>query len=192
MKLIKLVSAAMVATTMGAAAIVATPELTADAKAQKSLKTYPKALRRTWYHYEKNDNGKFTYSKLTFTATKLTDTWAGWGTTKSRTFKSVLHQYDPAKKLQKGKDNWAVAYKSGKSTRMGAWDTSKRFFMGPKRALRSYKVVTTKVDGKKVKVLHAKNLDSLPVDEPYYYTSKKLTKQTNPKGDNYGNDYGWN
>ncbi|WP_263862545.1 hypothetical protein [Levilactobacillus enshiensis] len=44
--------------------------------------------------------------------------------------------------------------------------------MGPKQALESYKVVTAKVDGKKVKVLHAKNLSSMPVDEPYFYTSK--------------------
>ncbi|WP_125581436.1 hypothetical protein [Levilactobacillus cerevisiae] len=105
MKLMKIVSAAMVATTMGVAFAVVTPGMTADAQAKKSLKTFPKSLRRTWYHYEKNDNGKFTYSKLTFTAKKMTENWAGWGTTKASTDKMVLHEYNPAKKLQKGKDN---------------------------------------------------------------------------------------
>jgi len=189
MKLMKLVSAVMVATTMGAAVVVATPGVTADAKAKKSLKVFPKSLRRTWYHYEKNDNGKFTYSKLTFTAKSLTMKWAGCGTTKASTDKYVLHPYNPAKKLPKGKDSWIFAYKAGKSTKMGFWNTTKRA-MTTKHALSSYKVVTAKVNGKKVKVLHAKNLTSLPVDIPYYYTSKQLAKQTNPKGDNYDNLYG--
>ncbi|MFD1456147.1 hypothetical protein ACFQ44_10765 [Levilactobacillus lanxiensis] len=190
MKLMKIVSVVMVATTMGTAVVVATPGVTADAKAKKSLKTFPKSLRRTWYHYEKNDNGKFTYSKLTFTAKSLTMKWAGWGTTKvNKADKYVLHQYNPAKKLQKGKDSWIFAYKAGKSTKMGGWNTTKSA-MTAKDALSSYKVVTAKVNGRKVKVLHDKHLTSLPVDIPYYYTSKQLAKQTNPKGYNYTNAYG--
>ncbi|WP_125581434.1 hypothetical protein [Levilactobacillus cerevisiae] len=62
--------------------------------------------------------------------------------------------------------------------------------MTAKYALSSYRVVTTKVNGKKVKVLHDKHLASLPVDIPYYYTSKQLAKQTNPKGYNYDTLFG--
>ncbi|MGX6428238.1 hypothetical protein [Levilactobacillus yonginensis] len=189
MKLLKIVSAVMVATTMGAAVVVATPGVTADAKSKKSLKTFPKSLRRTWYHYEKNDKGKFRYSKVTFSAKKWTNIWNGDSYTVPSTAKGVLHQYDPAKKLQKGKDSWMFAYKAGKSTKVGFWNTTKKA-MTPKYTLTGYKVVTAKVNGKKVKVLHAENLHSLPVNTPYYYTSKHLAKITNPKGYNYETLYG--
>ncbi|AYM03657.1 hypothetical protein [Levilactobacillus yiduensis] len=190
MKLMKIFSAIMVATTMGAAVTVATPGMTADAKAKKSLKTFPKSLRRTWYHYEKNAKGKLVYSKLKFTAKKVNVSWNGWDTSKVRKDKYILHQYDPAKKLQQGKDNWYFAYKSGGKTRIGGWDTDYLPNMSYKRALEQYKVVTTKVKGKKVKVLHDTILPSRPVDTKYYYTSKKLAKQTNPKGHNYNDNYG--
>ncbi|WP_367295196.1 hypothetical protein [Levilactobacillus yonginensis] len=189
MKLLKIVSAVMVATTTGAAVVVATPGVTADAKSKKSLKTLPKSLRRTWYHYEKNDKGKFRYSKLTISSKKIKDTWNGWGNTKASTYKYVLHQYDPAKKLQTGKDSWIFANKVGKSTEVGYWRDSKSA-MTHRFMQTSYKVVTANVNGKKVKVLHAKNLRSLPVDTPYYYTSKHLAKITNPKGYNYETLYG--
>ncbi|TGD19540.1 hypothetical protein [Levilactobacillus suantsaiihabitans] len=190
MKLMKIFSAVMVATTMGAAVTVATPSMTADAKAKKSLKTLPKSLRRTWYHYEKNDKGKLVYSKLKISAKKIVDSWNGWDTSKVHTTKSNLHQYNPAKKLQKGKDSWIFAYKSGAKTRFGGWSPEFPKDMTYKRAREQYKVVTDKVNGKKVKVLHHTNLASLPQNTAYYYTSKKLAKLTNPQGHNYGDNYG--
>jgi len=190
MKLVKILSAVMVATTMGATVTVVSPEVTANAKAQKSLKAYPKSLRRTWYHYEKNDKGQLRYSTLKFTATRTTDKWNGYMATKTETSKFVLHQYNPAKKFNKGKLNWNVAYKSGSSTLFGLWGDSKAD-MVRSQAIDRYKVVTTTYKGKKIKVLHATFLPSAPLNTMYYYTSKKLAKQTNPKGYNYGNNYGY-
>ncbi|MFC6290580.1 hypothetical protein [Levilactobacillus angrenensis] len=190
MKLMKIFSAVMVATTLGAAVTVVTPSVTADAKAKKSLKTFPKSLRRTWYHYEKNGKGKLVYSKLKISAKKIVSNWNGYDTSKVFTTKSNLHQYNPAKKLQKGKDNWIFAYKSGAKTRLDSWNPEFPKDMTYKRSREQYKVVTAKVNGKKVKVLHDTILPSLPQNTMYYYTSKKLAKQTNPKGHNYADHYG--
>lgn len=176
MKLMKIFSAIMVATTMGAAVTVATPGMTADAKAKKSLKTFPKSLRRTWYHYEKNAKGKLVYSKLKFTSKKFTNVWnTDPGMTKAETVKFTLHQFDPAKKLQKGKKNWAIAYKYGKATLWGLWGYSKSE-MSYKNALGKYKVVTSKVKGKKVKVLKHTNYVSPSRTVNNYYTNKNLAQ----------------
>jgi len=144
MKLVKLFSAMMVATTLGATAVVVTPQtdLTAQAKAKKSLKTIPKKFRGTWYHYEKADG--YNYKKIS--ASKMKDHF------RHETNNYTMHQFTLSKGI-KAKTNphkWMYAYKHGSKYIMDSWETYPIF--GAKYS-NKYSMTTRKYKGKTVKVI---------------------------------------
>jgi len=152
MKLVKLFSAMVVAMTLGATAVVATPQadLTAQAKARKSLKTIPKKFRGTWYYYDDDDNG-YDYEKIS--ASKIKDCVAG------HTDTYTMHQFTLSKGI-KAKTNphkWMFAYKHGSKYIMDSWDWY--FHFGSKRS-GNYSMTTRKYKGKNVKVIKRSVSDS--------------------------------
>ncbi|VDG17507.1 hypothetical protein [Lactiplantibacillus mudanjiangensis] len=145
MKLTKMISAMMVATSLAGAMVVATPNLTAQAKTKMSLKTIPKQFRGTWYHYEQ---GKYLSQKIS--AKKLINHGDG------RNYSLTMHQLDLNKKATATKDftknphKWMFAYKSGNKVVMQDWPA---YYALDKKDRGSYQVTTRTYKGKKVKVL---------------------------------------
>jgi len=166
MKLVKIVSAVMVAMTLGATAVVATPQadLTAQAKAKKSLKTIPKKFRGTWYHYEKADG--YDYQKIS--ATKIKDHFEHYNHT------DTMHQFTLSKGI-KAKTNphkWMYAYKHGSKYIMDSWETY--FYFGAAESS-TYSMTTRKYKGKTVKVIK-KTLTNSGGRWYIYSPSKTLAK----------------
>ncbi|MFC6163147.1 hypothetical protein ACFP3T_00390 [Lactiplantibacillus dongliensis] len=150
MKLGKIVSAVMVATTLGATAVVATPQadLTAQAKVKKSLKTIPKKFRGTWYHYEKADG--YDYQKIS--TKKIKDHF------EKRNNTMTMHQFDMHKGIKKlTKHNWMFAYKkSANKYIMADWNTYVFWKIDKswsEKDLGAYQMTTRKYKGKTVKVI---------------------------------------
>lgn len=165
MKLIKIVSAVMVATTLGATAVVATPQadLTAQAKAKKSLKTIPKQFRGTWYHYEKADG----YDYIKISASKMKNHFRG------RTDNYTMHQFTLSKgiKATTNPHKWMYAYKHGSKYIMDSWET---YSLVGAKYCGNYSMTTRKYKGKTVKVIK-----SVPTNADFwwiYSPSKALAK----------------
>jgi len=165
MKLGKIFSAVMVATPLGATAVVATPQadLTAQAKAKKSLKTIPKKFRGTWYHYEKGYG--YDYNKIS--ATKRITRLTFYGMTNTRKVK--MHQFDLNKGNKAGKNPhmWMYAYKHGTKYIMAEWGTEAS-------DRETYTITTRKYQGKNVKVIKV----TYPIFNSWeiYSPSKALAK----------------
>ncbi|MFD1421646.1 hypothetical protein [Lactiplantibacillus songbeiensis] len=172
MKFVKIVSAVMVATTLGATAVVATPQadLTAQAKAKKSLKTIPKQFRGTWYHYEKYDG--YDYQKISAKKIKDHD--------EKRNNTMMMHQFDLNKKVSNNsKKNWMLAYKKSANKYIMADWYSYAYWKFDKfeseKDLGAYQMTTRKYKGKTVKVIKR----TLPYSAGTWYIyspSKALAK----------------
>ncbi|MFC6179846.1 hypothetical protein [Lactiplantibacillus daowaiensis] len=164
MKLVKLMSIALAATSLGSVATVAAPTMNAQAKAKMTLKTIPKQFRGTWYHYEKKSG--YDYVKLS--ATKRTERITIMGLTNKRTV--TMHQFDLNKgnKIGKNPHKWMYAYKQGKAYVMSEWGThaSDR---------ENYVTTTRKYKGQTVKVIKA----TYPMinSQVIYSPSKAMAKQ---------------
>lgn len=171
MKVLKVVSAIMVATTLGTTATMVTPAVTAQAKTKMSLKTIPKKFRGTWYHYEKSSG--YMYQKISATTLKTREKGAASHYNQSLT----IHQFDLSKGISNTKTNinnphkWMFAYKSGSKYIMDSWDTY-IYFQQEYRS--SYSITTRNYKGKKVKVI--KNVPSNSGTWYIYSPSKAMAK----------------
>ncbi|MFC6179844.1 hypothetical protein [Lactiplantibacillus daowaiensis] len=166
MKITKVVSAVLVATTLGGALAVVTPSTTAQAKTKMSLKTIPKQFRGTWYHYEKADG--YDYQKIS--ATKMKDHFERKNSTRT------MHQFDLNKGIKNTKTNiknphkWMFAYKSGSKYIMDSWDA----YILPSQYRSTYSMTTRNYKGKKVKVI--KNTPTNSGTWYIYSPSKAMAK----------------
>jgi len=168
-KLVKLMSVALVATSLGSVATVATPTMNVQAQSQKSLKTIPKKFRGTWYHYEKADG--YDYQKIS--ATKIKSRFERKNSTRT------MHQFN----LKKGISNknianynnphkWMYAYKHGTKYVMDSWETYPGLYASDRS---TYSMTTRKYKGKTVKVIK-KTLTNFNGRWYIYSPSKALAK----------------
>jgi len=175
MKFVKAISTVMVATTLGATAVVATPAMPVQAKttkAKKSLKTIPKKFRGTWYYYENKKEG-YSYQKIS--ATKLKTKSKGEASHYNQNM--TIHQFNLSKGISNTKTNlnnphkWMFAYKHGSKYIMDSWDA---YIVIPQKWRSTYSMTTRNYKGKKVKVI--KNVPSNSGTWYIYSPSKAMAK----------------
>ncbi|MFC6179845.1 hypothetical protein [Lactiplantibacillus daowaiensis] len=171
MKLVKLMSIALVATSLGSVATVAAPTMNAQAKTKMSLKTIPKQFRGTWYHYENNG---YSYQKIS--ATKL-KTKSKFSDASHYNQSLTIHQFDLNKGIKNTKTNvnnphkWMFAYKSGSKYIMDSWDA---YIYMESKYRSTYSMTTRNYKGKKVKVI--KNTPTNSGTWYIYSPSKAMAK----------------
>lgn len=190
MKLIKVLGAVLMTTTLSNVLLVETPSLTAHAAEKKVLKSYPKAMRKTWYRYEKNAKGKTNYvtDKITTKkwVIKSNDYYTGkWDSTTTK-----LHYFNASKanpKITKKNSAWTYAFNSNGVTKFDIWAAMEgKGQVNPfKEPIFGLKIVNKAYKGKKIKVLKYVHYFSAPQRITYSYTSKALAKHFNPKGTTY-------
>lgn len=161
MKLATVMSSALVALTIGVAGTVSQP--TEVAQAKSTLKAFPKAMRRTWYHYDGNGH----YGTVKVTATKLKGrtysfgAWSKYGTT--------IHARNVHADPMKAKVHpWSVATKFGSWTHVMGWNQSAG-------AGTYYKVAHQRYQGRSVKVFKVAGGADMTVFQ-HNYSTKKLAK----------------
>lgn len=169
MKLTKVISAVMVATTLAGTMAIATPDLTAQANTKMSLKTIPKQFRGTWYHYEKADG--YDYQKISATKIK--------SHVEKKNNSRTIHQFDLNKGIKETTKNlnnahkWMYAYKSGSKYIMDSWET---YPVLQQKDRSWYQMTTRAYKGKKVKVIKIHQTNSVEKSWLIYSPSKALAK----------------
>lgn len=147
---------------------VVTPT-TAQAKAQRTAKVYPKRLRGTWYHYD----GQGKYDRVKFTKTK----WRSVGYDNQQRYASTLklHQRrvsaDPEQIARHPK--WVVGYKL--RARHASWIELRGWNQSAGDGT-YYKVANKHYHGQKIRVISEAGGAGLWVIQ-HYYASKKVAKQ---------------
>ncbi|KRM58033.1 hypothetical protein C5L31_001997 [Secundilactobacillus malefermentans] len=159
MKLTKMISLVAVAVTLGVSGAELTTPTTAQAKTKYTLKTFPKAIRGSWY----------TGSDIHSPAVKFKSKKMYWRTNFDTRFGSEpLHQHKlPFSGSKTSYKNWIYA----KRTRTGAiyvniWPKQVTYPMAG-----SYKLHTKKYKGHNIKVLYSGRL--------HFYRTKTIARHFN-------------
>jgi len=190
MKLIKVLGAVLMTTTLSNVLLVETPSLTAHAAEKKVLKSYPKAMRKTWYRYEKNAKGKTNYVTDKITSKKWVSKSNDYDTGKWRSTTTKLHYFNASKanpKITMKNIAWTYAFNNNGMTKFNVWAAmeGKRQVNPFKKPLFGMKIVNKTYKGKKIKVFKEVIYTAAPKCVTYSYTSKALAKHFNPKGITY-------
>ncbi|WP_261809806.1 hypothetical protein [Levilactobacillus humaensis] len=181
MRMTHIFSALLVATTLGTTALVTAPT-TAHAKAKTTLKTFPKSIRGTWYHYEEN-NGYY-YKSMAISSKKLTvknymDIFAKKQSKWTGTLHTTKNQNDVWQYGGK-KSHWT----SAKAVK-GGYTKIVSYGMFATNGSGTYKVVHQNYKGKSVKVLYNKHIVNSSGSKKladHYYKTKAQAKYFNPVG----------
>jgi len=174
MKLVKVISTMMVATTLGIVSTTVKPDMTAQAETIKSLTKIPKALRGTWYFYD--GYNRYDHYKITSKKVKVPLVSGGYDTNTIHKFnlKKNSKSHDSLYNLDYGSaHNWMFAYKKGNKYIMEHWAS---YSTDEKSDFATYRVVKKNYKGKKVTGLQIHYYNSPKGSWSFYSPSKKVAK----------------
>lgn len=182
MRVNRLFSALMVATTIGATAVVTVPTQ-AQAKSTSSLKTFPKAMRGTWYHYEEN-NGYY-YKSMKISSKKMTvKNFLNPFYQKQAKWTGTIHPIKNQRTFTEGESSKKLHWTSARSVK-GGYTTVLPYGIGATNGGGTYKVIHKTYKGKSVKVLYSKQFTTIQGTKQvtdHFYKTKAQAKYFNPVG----------
>lgn len=151
MKITKILGALLAVVTLGTA-VALTPDVSAQAKAQYSLKSVPKKFRGTRYSYSKG-----AYTKLVISAKKFATYYSDRpemnyvAKVKSLNLSRNVTKHDYNRADNSGDDGWQAIYvKNGTLYDFDWFD----YYKDKKANHTCYKVINKTYNGKRIKVLH--------------------------------------
>lgn len=180
MKFTNLIGAVLATISFGAALAVATPTTDAQASTKMTMASFPKKFQGTWYYYQK---GHYNHYTIKAQKTSYRNFYSKkWHSGYSLVKVTPLKKYP--KNIKKNTGNTVLFMSKGWLVDTGWLNyNSTTAFETP--GTESYKIVTRKYKGKKIKSLFSDNMWNAGNGEVHlmhYYKTKAQAKAFNPEG----------